>query len=244
METLPENPLSLALVAAIGAPVLKLTALLFMALAATPSAAFAAKSDSQLWTNANVTVKLSDHWRLSEEGTVRFSDNRNGLYEFESNTLLGYRLTKAVTFWAGYTHNPQYSAGDFTVMEHRAREQVTFDGFAQIGGGKLNGRLRMEQRWRENVDGTGWRVRPYLKYSLPIAGKTALNLSTEPFFNLNTTPFQGRTGLDRVRNLITVSTPLAKTLTGELGYMNQHGFVKNAPDTSDNIAYFGVNLSL
>jgi len=244
MESKQVNPLLLALVAVIGDPTLKLAALLFMALAAAPSAAFAAKSDSQLWANGNVTVKLSDHWRISEEGTVRFSDNRNGLYEIEANTLLGYRLSKVVTLWAGYTHNPQYSAGDFTVMEHRAREQVTFDGFAQIGGGKLNGRIRMEQRWRENADGTGWRLRPYLKYSLPISGKTALNLSTEPFFNLNTTPFQGRTGLDRMRNLITVSTPLSTKLSGELGYMNQHGFVKNGPDTSDNIAYFGVSLSL
>jgi hypothetical protein len=189
-------------------------------------------------------VKLSDRWRLSEEGTVRFSDNRNGLYEIESNTLLGYRLNKVVTLWAGYTHNPQYAAGDFTVMEHRAREQVTFDGFAKLGTGKLNGRVRLEQRWREHVDGTGWRARPYLKYSLPIAGKTALNLSSEPFINLGTTPFQRKSGLDRVRNLVTISTPLTKTLSGEAGYMNQHGFVKNGPDTSDNIAYFAVALSL
>ena len=203
-----------------------------------------AKSDSQLWTNGAVNVKLSDKWRLQEEMTVRFSDNRNGLYEFESNTLLGYRLNKVVTVWAGYTHNPQYAGGDFTVMEHRAREQITFDGFAMLGKGKLNGRLRLEQRWREHVDGTGWRLRPYLKYSLPIAGKTALNVSSEPFFNLNRTPFQKRTGLDRVRNLITVSTPLTKTLSGEAGYMNQHGFVKDGPDTSDNVAYFGLTLSL
>jgi len=180
-----------------------------------PTAASAAKSDSQIWTNGAVNVKLSDKWRLQEEMTVRFSDNRNGLYELESNTLLGYRLNKVVTLWAGYTHNPQYAGGDFTVMEHRAREQVTFDG-----------------------------LRPYLKYSVPIAGKTALNLSTEPFFNLNTTPFQKRSGLDRVRNLVTVSTPLTKTLSGELGYMNQHGFVRGGPDTSDNIAYFGLSLSL
>jgi Protein of unknown function (DUF2490) len=210
---------------------------------AIPAPAFAA-SDEQIWTNASATVKLADHWRLQEELTLRFSDNRNGLYEVESNTLLGYRLNKVVTLWAGYTHDPQYLAGDFTVMEHRAREQVTFDGFAMLGKGKLNGRLRLEQRWREHVDGTGWRVRPYLKYSLPIAGKTALNLSTEPFINFNKTPFQKRTGLDRVRNLITVSTPLLKGVTGEVGYMNQHGFVRRAPDTSDNIAYFGLSLSL
>lgn len=223
---------------------LKVIAVALYAVAAVSAPAYAAKSDSQLWTNAQATVKLSDKWRLQEEMTVRFSDNRHGLYELESNTLVGYRLNKIVTLWAGYTHNPQYSGGDFTVMEHRAREQVTFDGFAKLGPGKLNGRMRLEQRWRNGIDGTGWRVRPYLKYSLPIAGKTALNLSSEPFFNLNTMPFQKQSGLDRVRNLVTVSTPLTKGLSGELGYMNQHGFVRGGPDTSDNIAYFGLALSL
>jgi hypothetical protein len=213
---------------------------LFAATFATPAAA---KSDSQIWTNLNVTVKLSNHWRLSEEGTARFSDNRNGLYEIESNTLVGYRLNKVVTVWAGYTHDPQYASGNFTVMEHRAREQVTFDGFAKLGKGKLNGRIRLEQRWRDHVDGSGWRLRPYVKYSVPIAGKTALNLSSEPFINLNTTPFQKRIGLDRVRNLVTISTPLTKNLNGEAGYMNQHGFVKGGPDTSDNVAYFGLAAS-
>ena len=209
--------------------------------AATPAMA---ADDSQLWTSASATVKLSDRWRLSEDLTVRFSDKRNGLYEIESNTLVGYRISKIVTLWAGYTHDPQYSGGDFTVMEHRAREQVTFDGIAKLGKGKLSARARLEQRWRDNVDGTGWRFRPYLKYSLPIAGKTTLNISSEPFFNLNRTAFQKQTGLDRVRNLVTVSTPLTKSLSGEVGYMNQHGFVRGGPDTSDNIAYFGLSLSL
>jgi hypothetical protein len=203
-----------------------------------------AASDEQVWANGSATVKLSDRWRLQEELTGRFSDKKDGLYEVESNTLLGYRLNKVVTLWAGYTHDPQYSGGDFTVMEHRAREQVTFDGFAKLGKGKLNGRVRLEQRWRDGIDGTGWRLRPYLKYSVPIAGKTALNVSTEPFFNLNTTTFQRQSGLDRVRNLATISTPLTGKLTGEAGYMNQHGFVRGGPDTSDNIAYFGMSLSL
>jgi hypothetical protein len=208
-----------------------------------PGAA-SATSDSQLWTVTSATVKLSDRWRVSEELTTRFSDNRHGLYEIESNTLLGYRLSKVVTLWAGYTHDPQYAGGDFTIMEHRAREQVTFDNVAKLGPGKLSARIRMEQRWRDRLDGTGWRLRPYLKYSLPIAGKVALNLSSEPFFDLNTTIFQKKSGFDRVRNLVTLSASLSKKLTGEIGYMNQHGFVRGGPDTSDNIAYFAVALSL
>jgi hypothetical protein len=214
------------------------------AIAGVVASTAARASDSQVWANSTATVKLAQHWRLSQEINVRFSDNRHGLYEVESNTLLGYRLSKVTTVWAGYTHDPQYAAGDFRVMERRAREQVTFDGFAALGGGKLSARMRLEQRWREGVDGTGWRIRPYLKYSLPLRGKVALNLSTEPFFDLNTTGFQRTAGLDRVRNLATVSVPLSKHMTGEAGYMNQHGFVRGGPDTSDNIAYFALNLSL
>jgi hypothetical protein len=221
--------------------------LFYAALLAAPwlvPGAASATSDSQLWTVTSATVKLSDRWRVSEELTTRFSDNRHGLYEIESNTLLGYRLNKVVTLWAGYTHDPQYAGGDFTIIEHRAREQVTFDNVAKLGPGKLSARIRMEQRWRDGIDGTGWRLRPYLKYSLPIAGKVALNLSSEPFFDLNTTIFQKKSGFDRVRNLVTLSAPLSKKLTGEIGYMNQHGFVRGGPDTSDNIAYFAVALSL
>jgi hypothetical protein len=210
---------------------------------ATPASA---AQDSQLWTNGTATAKLSDKWRLSEDITIRFSDQRNGLYEVESNTLLGYTVTKGVTLWAGYTHDPNYSGGDFTLMEHRAREQITFDGFAQLGSGKFNGRIRTEQRWREGLDGTGWRIRPYLKYTLPFhkGTKTALVMSVEPFLNLNTTSFQKTQGLDRVRSLIGISTPLAKNLTLEAGYLNQHTFVRNAPDSDDHVASFSLNVAL
>jgi hypothetical protein len=205
-----------------------------------------AREDEQLWTTANANVKLSDDWRVQQELTARFSDFRNGLYEIDSVTLLGYRIAKDVTLAAGYVHNPQYSEGDFTVLERRAREQITFDNVAKIGAGKLSARLRMEQRWRENVDGTGWRARPYVKYSLPLAkgSKTSLTLSSETFFNLNTTPFQGQDGLDRMRNLIAINTPITKTLSAEVGYLNQHGFVRGGEDTSDHVASVSLSLSL
>lgn len=212
----------------------------------TLAAPVAAADDAQLWTGGTVSAKLSDRWRLSEEITARFSDHRNGLYEIESNTLLGYRIGKGVTIWAGYTHDPQYSAGDFTVMEHRAREQVTFDNLTESGGGRLSGRLRLEQRWRDGLDGTGWRMRPYVKYALPLhkGSRTAFVVSTEPFFNLNRSAFQRSTGLDRVRTFMGVSVPLARNLTADAGYLNQHTFVRDGPDTDDHVASVAFNLVL
>lgn len=203
-----------------------------------------AKSDDQLWTTAAINVKLSDRWKLQEEVVGRFSDNRHGLYEIESTTLLGYRVNKIVTVAAGYVHDPLYAGGDFTVMEHRAREQVSFDNFAKLGSGKLSARMRLEQRWRDGVHGTGWRARPYVKFSIPLKGKTALNLSNETFLNLDTTPFQRQDGFDRMRNLISISTALSKKLNAEAGYMNQYGFVRGGDDTVDHAAYFALSLNL
>jgi hypothetical protein len=215
-------------------------------LSAFVSAPAQARQDSQLWTTQTVNVKLGDKWRLQEELVERFSDNRHGLYEVESNTLLGYKLSKAVTLWGGYTHDPLYSGGHFTVMEHRLREQVSFDNVTKFGPGKLSFRMRMEQRWRSNGGDTGWRLRPYVKYSLPLAkgSKTSLVLSSEPFINLNTTAFQKQAGLDRVRNLVAINTPLGKKLTAEFGYMNQHMFVRGGEDESDDIAWLSLALNL
>ena len=220
--------------------------LICVSVCALGSTSARASSDSQIWTTEAVNLKLGGNWRAQEELVERFSDNRNGLYEIESNTLLGYKLSKSTTLWAGYTHDPQYSGGNFTVMEHRIREQVTFDNVVELGAGKLSFRLRGEERWRHNVDGTGWRVRPYVKYTLPLANgsKTNLVLSAEPFINLNTTPFQKQPGLDRIRSLIAINTPISKRLTAEIGYLNQHGFVRGGPDTNDHVASFSLSLSL
>jgi hypothetical protein len=217
---------------------------LAFAFAAANSGTAWARDDGQVWIGGGVTVKLNDQWRLSNEVIARFSDNRGGLYEIEAPTLLNFRLGKDVTLAAGYVHNPQYADGDLTTVERRAREQITVDNVARIGGGRLGARLRLEQRWRDNADGTGWRVRPHVKYSLPLRGKTSLVLSNEMFVNLNTTAFQRQDGLDRMRSLIAVNTPLFKNVAIEAGYLNQHGFVRGGEDTSDHIASLSISASL
>jgi hypothetical protein len=222
------------------------TGLALVAAAAISQPAVAASSDSQLWTNGVLNLKLSDDWRLQEEMTGRWSDKRSGLYEIESNTLLGYRLNKTVTVWAGYTHDPQYLAGHFTVMEHRFVQHLVSSDLGKIAGGQLSGRIRLEQRWREGINGTGWRLRPYLRYSLPVASKPklALTISEEPYFDLNTTSFQKVRGFERLRSFVGLTAPLTKNLSADLGYLNQHGFVRGGKDTNDNVAFVSVGLKL
>lgn len=211
----------------------------------SPAPVLAKTQDFQQWATVQVSVAASDKIRIQNELVSRFSDNRNGLYEIENSTLIGYKLTDTITAWAGYVHNPQYSAGDFTVMERRAREQVTFDNIAKFGKASLSARVRLEQRWRDHVPGTAWRLRPYLKVGLPLGGKTAptLNVTNETFLNLNNTGFQSVDGLDRMRTAASLSFPLSKVLKLEAGYLNQHRFVRRGPDLDDHALTGTIALS-
>lgn len=216
--------------------------LLFAALCATASPALA-NEDTAYWQNLNLTVKIGDEFRLSSEASFRSSDAR-GFYQFQETLMVGYKPSKNVTVWAGYVHSPAYSHGDFTVMERRFRQQVNVDNLAKVGSAKINGRVRLEQRWRDNASGTGWRLRPSLRATVPVVGKVNLVIGNESFFNLNTTSFQNRGGLERMRNSAALSVPLAKSISFEAGYMNQHAFVRGGPDNVDHVLTTSLSVSL
>lgn len=201
-----------------------------------------ASTDSQHWETVSVTVGLPDDFRLNSETIMRSGDAR-GFYEIEQTVMVGKKVNKKVTAWLGYTFNPTYTQGSFRGREHRFRQQVNFDNVVQLGKVKLGGRVRMEERWREGQTGTGWRLRPQVKATMPLAGKTTFSLSHESFINLNTTTFQRVGGYERMRNAAAVNVPLAKNLNMEVGYLNQHGFVRNGEDTSDHVLTLGLSAS-
>ncbi len=206
---------------------------------ATPAMA---SEDGQYWQTATINVALPDNFKLSNETVFRTSDAR-GFYELENTFAVGRKLDKTVTVWLGYTFNPQYSHGDFLVREHRIRQQVDFSNFARIGPAKVSGRVRLEERWREGQDGMAVRMRPAVKVSMPLIGKTTIAAQHESFLNLNTTMFQRTGGYDRMRNSVSVTVPLSKHFNFDFGYLNQHGFVRGGPDTSDHVLTLGLAAS-
>lgn len=195
--------------------------------------------DAQHWEVLSVTAGTHDGWRFLGENITRTSQSR-GFYELEQNLMVGHTLdfagVKGVTVWLGYTHDPNYSHADFSVMEHRFRQQVNIDRLAKVGPVTVSGRLRMEERWREGQAGMGWRLRPFVKGTLPVGGPFALVASHESFLDLTRTTFQRPAGEDRMRNFAGFDLRMSRHLLLELGYLNQHGFVSGGADTSDNIA--------
>lgn len=211
-------------------------------IAACTAAAPACADDTQYWQTATVNVALPDGFKVQNETVLRSSDAK-GFYELENTLSVGKKVNKVTTLWLGYTFDPQYNHGTFTRREHRFRQQISFDGFAKAGSVKFSGRVRLEERWREGLTGTGWRLRPQVKASTPLAGKTTISVSVEPFINLNNTSFQTTDGLDRVRSAVAIGVPLSKQFSMEFGYLNQHAFVPSLPDTDDHVLTLGITAS-
>lgn len=186
-------------------------------LAALPSIAHA--DDGQVWITATARGPVAGRVELGVEAIERFGrDGEAGLYESENIAMLGYRFDHA-TLAAGYVRDIVYRGGS-AAIEQRVRQDLTFDRIAAIGPVKIGARMRVEERWRDGLGGTGVRLRPFVRLTLPITAGLRLLASHESFVNLGGGAGQ-RGGYDRARDFLGFGIPLTKRLGVELGYLNQ-----------------------
>lgn len=210
---------------------------------ATP--ALAQEQDGQVWLTTSASVGIGEPLALDFESILRFGDAAGGLYEGEYVAAIEYDLTDRITLTGGYARVVGYSRDGVTRTEDRPRQQIAY-GFGRVGPGRLSARLRFEQRFRSDGDDTGHRVRPQVKYALPLdaSGDVELGISHESYFNFNDTDWGQATGHERMRNLIAVSFPLVGPVEAELGYLNQYGFAQGAGrDSMDHVASFSIGAS-
>lgn len=202
-------------------------------------------TDSQLWLTASGSTDITDTLELSLETVLRFGDDADGLYEGEYGGDLGLAVGGGIKLSAGYARVPQYSRAGVTAIEDRARQAISF-GAGEIAGGKLSARVRIEERWRNTGNDTGFRLRPKLTYSRPFRpeGDTTLIISHESLIELNDTDWGQSAGYDRMRNFIGIATPIADGLEIEGGYLNQWGLKRDGdPASVDHTLSIGLDLS-
>ncbi|MGM9026870.1 DUF2490 domain-containing protein, partial [Campylobacter jejuni] len=64
----------------------------------------------------------------------------------------------------------------------------------------ITGRTRVEQRFRPDADGVGWRLRQQVRAQLPLkVGPVRAVVWNETFVGLNTTSWDRHEGVDQVR---------------------------------------------
>lgn len=137
---------------------------------------------------------------------------------------IGYAINSQVTLFTGYALVSTHPSGKTDRTENRLWQQLSWN-VPTDGTYKLQFRSRLEERFLENSDDTGWRFREFAKYTRPLTenGKRYLSAWDEVFFDLNDTDAGQNTGLRQNRGFIGLGWFLddARGIAFEGGYLNQ-----------------------
>ncbi len=212
-------------------------------LALLPAPAWAQDEDSQLWLTTSADVPLGGDFTLATQFVARFSDKADGVSELQFSSDLEYETPGGTTLSGGYSYVPRYNQGNQITREHRTRQSVSA-GLGSLLGGEVEGRVRLEQRWRSDGDDVMLRLRGRLTWTRPIGPSgLAVRLQHESFAHLNETDWGGDARFDRVRNALFLRRKFGDRITGEIGYLNQWGFVAGGPDQVIHAANLGLSFS-
>ncbi|WP_338501703.1 DUF2490 domain-containing protein [Sphingomonas kaistensis] len=153
-----------------------------------------------------------------------------------------YRLWLGQEFGSVKASVGLHRSKEGSTKETRLIQQASYD----VGSFGLKGRTRIEQRFIDDADKTGWRVRQRLGYAIPLTdekGGWKLAGSAEGFLTLRATSRGGDTGITGLRTFVGFERSLGKVDLG-VGYTRQQSIRKNAPDRVGHAPTLNLTLNL
>ncbi len=171
------------------------------------------------------------------DGHARFLDDAGGFNQSIVRPGFGYSLGDRGAVWAGYgwiRTSPLTGAG---FDEHRVWQQYTWS--KKHDAITLALRSRLEQRFLDTGDDTGWRFRQLvrLQHALPASRHLSLVGWDEVFIHLNDTDWGAEAGFNQNRVFVGLGwTPSPKSnWRTEVGYLNQTIHRPTADDRSHHV---------
>lgn len=190
----------------------------------TGAAAHAATAeDEQVWVNLTAMGPVSGDLIYFAEIQPRFGKGASQADQTLLRGAVGWKLSPELSVYQGYAHIVLPSQGGRDVNEERSFQQISWT-IAEPWADELSSRTRLEQRWRSDGNGMGWRLREMLRYEKPLKPDSqAVNalVYAEGFAALNSTDWGQRAGFDQLRSFVGAEVKLMGKSTAEIGYLNQ-----------------------
>ncbi|MES2884190.1 MAG: DUF2490 domain-containing protein [Pseudomonadota bacterium] len=210
---------------------------LLASLALAPQIVVATDEAAEYWFNPSVSLDVDDATGLELETAQRFRSEADGRPDTYFARLW---LNQSVSDNATLSGALERRINDGGSSETRLIQQLSSKH------GVLRTRLRLEQRFVENTDQMGLRVRPRLGLALPVSENQRLQFKTdaELFLTLRGTSDGGDTGLTGLRTQIGFAYEVNSQLSISAVYLRQQDIRDHGPDTVGHAPLFGVELSL
>ncbi|MDZ7628540.1 MAG: DUF2490 domain-containing protein [Parvularculaceae bacterium] len=204
------------------------------------------ESDFQAWSAVFLTARPAETSRLLLwfDGHARFRDDAGDLGVSILRPGVGWRVSDGLDLWTGYARVVSRSDGAADVEEHRLWQQATYP-VTGILGGRLTGRTRLEQRFRDSGEDTGWRVRQFVRWERRIEGSPFSVLAAdELFINVNDADWGQQSGFDQNRLFIGGALRLSKWSRFEGGYLNNIINLAGSDDRMNHNIFFQLFVNL
>ena len=179
--------------------------------------------DVQIWANVTVTGLIGPRIAYFVEVQPRTIDGVQRLNQLIFRPAIGWKFSDAVTAYGGYMHVLLPNPVGHDANEDRLFAQLSWN-LADIAGGKLSSRSRIERRRVSTGHDTGWRAREMLRYVHPLTtpDRPRALVSLELFGSLNDTDWGAHAGFDQARTFVGLEVPIkGGKSTFEIGYLNQ-----------------------
>lgn len=214
----------------------------------TPARASTAERESG-WVAWFNTTKFNQHWGLVSDVQVRSGDHWEQVQNLLLRPGLSYSIDGRNSLSFGYAWIGTLNAASGDLVEHRVWQQYIHT--QALGPAALMHRLRLEQRFVEQADGSdrhfSQRLRYFLRSVLPLQPQAGAAfergwfgaLQNELFFNVQHRDAVNGAGFDQNRAYVAAGYRLSRRLDFELGYLNQHVNGRNG-DTLNHIVQLAM----
>lgn len=181
--------------------------------------AIAVENDLGLWAPVYIYTPITDKIHSYLEINPRIQEDVGHINQFILRPSIGYKLTNNLSIWQGYAwvnnYLPKYT------RENRVWHQLLHE--KRINKLTLLNRLRLEERFIQNVHGIPVRTRYMLRGKYPL-GKTNFSLvaSDELFLNISTHFHGPQRGIDQNRFFTGINYKFSEKVDIEGGYLMQY----------------------
>ena len=201
---------------------------LLLAAILTPLPAAAATEEAQAWLTESVNIAASPKDTVSLDVSERFRRASSGGDQQTVRILIDHRVAKGVLL-----------GGGIAFFHSGPEQELRFFEQASVTRGIFLARTRLEQRFFDTTERTGWRLRQRFQASIPLGSAKAPTLvaATEFFFQLNRAKASDKPGLAMMRQQIGLRQPLGRSVDLQLLYMRQQSFRDHRPDAVAHVPW-------
>ena len=213
-------------------------ALLFAgALLLLPGSSPAAESDIQLWPVVTFNHGLTDTWGFHLQTRVRFDDDVSEAKDVLVRPFVTWSPIDSVTLDLGYDYLHSFTSKSENRIWQAALHQVKLRDFT------IKNRIRLDERFLEDVHGVVVRFRYRFRASHPIAGSAFYAVISDAVFaNLNDQGSGPVYGFEQNRLRFAIGGSYFKKLRTEAGYEYQYVVSRSGTDTNTHTFFIEFSV--